>query len=271
MELDYAQLRDEYERLWDTMSVPPTREALVKQVAEKAIAYRPRYKLLEGQTGVPWYWIAAAHSLETGQSFSRHLHNGDPLSARTVQVPAGRPKSGTPPFDWTESALDALTMWPHELHKVRDWSIPRMLYELERYNGWGYRIYHPATLSPYLWSFTNHYSRGKYIADGKWSDTHASTQVGAAAILQGIFTADADAAKRSESVKEEVFDQSVLALQGYLNVLGARPPLALDGKFGPKTKAAVESFQRSVELNPDGIVGPKTWAAIKLRLPKPTN
>ena len=39
-------------------------------------------------------------------------------------------------------------------------------------------------------------------------------------------------------------------------------PYGADGKFGAKTEAAVKSFQKSVGLPADGIVGPKTWAAL---------
>jgi peptidoglycan hydrolase-like protein with peptidoglycan-binding domain len=38
--------------------------------------------------------------------------------------------------------------------------------------------------------------------------------------------------------------------------------LAQDGKFGPKTEAAVRAFQRTQGAVPDGIVGPKTWAML---------
>lgn len=39
-------------------------------------------------------------------------------------------------------------------------------------------------------------------------------------------------------------------------------PYGADGKFGAKTEAAVKQFQRDQGLEADGIVGPKTWAAL---------
>ena len=50
-------------------------------------------------------------------------------------------------------------------------------------------------------------------------------------------------------------------LQGRLNTLQT-VGLVADGIFGPKTDAAVRTFQRSKGLVVDGIAGPKTWAAI---------
>lgn len=39
--------------------------------------------------------------------------------------------------------------------------------------------------------------------------------------------------------------------------------IPVDGDFGPKTEKAVQDFQRSRGLNPDGIVGPLTWANLE--------
>ena len=38
---------------------------------------------------------------------------------------------------------------------------------------------------------------------------------------------------------------------------------AVDGKLGPKSKRAIEAFQKNHGLKADGKVGPKTWAALE--------
>ena len=42
----------------------------------------------------------------------------------------------------------------------------------------------------------------------------------------------------------------------------AGQPLAVDGRFGPKTRARVVEFQRQAGLSPDGVVGPMTSKAL---------
>jgi len=54
------------------------------------------------------------------------------------------------------------------------------------------------------------------------------------------------------------------AIQQILNILGASPPLKEDGKMGPKTIAAIKTFQTVHGLTPDGVAGPKTKTALYL-------
>ena len=87
-------------------------------------------------------------------------------------------------YTWEESAIDALTQGGKNLDKVKDWSLPAQLWQIERYNGFGYRQNYPDVLTPYLWSGTNHYTKGKFISDGKWDANAVSKQIGAAALLK---------------------------------------------------------------------------------------
>jgi murein L,D-transpeptidase YcbB/YkuD len=57
-------------------------------------------------------------------------------------------------------------------------------------------------------------------------------------------------------------------LQTTLNVLGANPPLDVDGEYGPNTKTAVLEFQKSHGLASDAWAGDLTHAALQLALSK---
>jgi putative chitinase len=61
-------------------------------------------------------------------------------------------------------------------------------------------------------------------------------------------------------------DDNTRWLQQALNTLGVRPPLDVDGRYGPATTAAVKWFQSIASLKIDGIAGDVTRAAIRLRL-----
>lgn len=58
----------------------------------------------------------------------------------------------------------------------------------------------------------------------------------------------------------------VRVLQYMLDVLAEfypdLPPIAVDGIYGPATRAAVEAFQRQSGLTESGAVDPDTWAAL---------
>jgi len=163
----FEALAGEYLALWRSMEIRAERMPAISSTARRIVDARDRYEAISAATGVPWYVVGVIHAMECGLRFDRHLHNGDSLARRTVRVPAGRPLAGPGPFSFEESAIDALGL--KRLHDVGHWDIPRIAYELERYNGWGYRLYHPEVASPYLWSGTTHYSRGKYTKDETWS------------------------------------------------------------------------------------------------------
>ena len=177
-------LSDEYLDLFNTCVIDPGTAAQVEGIVDKLLSHQQRYETVANEVNIPWYFIAVIHNMESSQSFTRHLHNGDPLTARTKHVPENRPKEGEPPFTWEESAEDALRY--EKLHLWSQWHIAGLLYKIEGYNGWGYRLYHAHVKSPYLWGYSNHYASGKYVADGTWSDTAVSKQCGAAVILRRL-------------------------------------------------------------------------------------
>jgi lysozyme family protein len=179
----YEDIREEYVRLFETAVIRADKKAEVGRMTDKIIANRAAYEAIEQQTSVPWYFVGLLHAMECSLSFKKHLHNGDSLTAKTWQVPAGRPKSGEPVYSFEESAIDALEY--DKFAGKTDWPLAMMLYRLERYNGMGYRKKF-AIASPYLWSFTNHHVRGKYVADGVWDPNAISKQIGAAVMLRDL-------------------------------------------------------------------------------------
>ena len=65
---------------------------------------------------------------------------------------------------------------------LKDWSLERMLYRWESYNG--FRSRRNGINTPYLWSFSNNYAKGKFVADNVWDPNAVSKQCGAAVLLR---------------------------------------------------------------------------------------
>lgn len=239
------RLSAEYTQLYRTCEINVEKFFAVDSIVDKILGNKNRYEAVASQLKMPWYIIAAIHNLESSQRFNRHLHNGDPLTARTRHIPKGRPKTGTPPFTWDASATDALTL--KRLDKIADWTLPRVLYELESYNGWGYRSYHPEVLSPYLWGFSNHYTQGKYIADGTWSHTAKSKQCGAVVVIRRLeekgeissFLRETGRPFYRYSPRRE--QPRAQDLQRFMNTFNGIS-LRVDGKLGPMTSSAVHDL-----------------------------
>jgi lysozyme family protein/uncharacterized protein YcbK (DUF882 family) len=178
---DYDVLADEYMQFFAGAGFKSVQaERLIGELAQRWLQFKPRYESVGQSLGIPWWFIAGIHMMESSFNFSTHLHNGDPLSGKTFRVPAGRPTAGKPPYDWETSAKDALVF--EKLDKQTDWSLPRALYRWEAYNGFGYRSRHVP--SAYLWSMSTIYRAGKFVADGVFDPNKASEQCGAATMLK---------------------------------------------------------------------------------------
>jgi lysozyme family protein len=183
----FPEIAAEYTAMFASCVIRPDKASLVQQSIGVLRANKSRYASVATHfSNMPWYFPGVLHGMEGSFNFNTHLHNGDPLSARTVHVPAGRPPTGTPPFTWEASAQDALTF--EHFDRETDFALPRILYLFERFNGMGYRQFGLAT--PYLWSFSNHYAKGKFGQDGEFDPELVSRQVGAATMLKALQAAN---------------------------------------------------------------------------------
>ena len=166
---------------WASAQVRKEKAHYVWSIAAQIQRNRGRYEAVAEKTGVPWPVIACLHNMECSLSFKLGLYCGDPLTARTRNVPRGLPKTGAPPFAWEPTAVDALRF--DRLDRANWATMPATLQAIESYNGTGYQRHHPDTPTPYLWSWTTVYRRGKYVADGRWDALAVSQQCGVAPIL----------------------------------------------------------------------------------------
>jgi lysozyme family protein len=146
-------------------------------------AAKPRLERVAQAAHTPWYVIGLFWFLETGGDFTKHLHNGDPLTGPTVHVPAGRGWPPPPGVDaWEYSATDAVAYY--HLNNLEGLQVGEILARLERANGTGYQ--RRGYFSPYLWSGTDLYEKGRYVADGRFDPEAISRQPGAAALLRRL-------------------------------------------------------------------------------------
>jgi len=171
--VDMAVLRAENTLRWSVAQ--PTRNFV--SVAKSLVAAKDRYETVQDATGVPWFIIAVIHERESSQMWGRSLAQGDPWDRVSTHVPQGR----GPFASWEDAAIDALVNCSPHAANNRDWSVGGSLTLLEEYNGLGYAS--RGIPSPYVWSGTDQYIKGKYVRDGVFSADTVDSQLGCAGLL----------------------------------------------------------------------------------------
>lgn len=236
MSWTYDAVKKGYANLWAKAKLNEGKQATSALiVARKLLKSQARYEGVAKVIGCPWWFVAVAHQMEGAGSFATYLGNGQSLAHVTTIEPIGRG-----PFKTFEAgALDALRLQKAQL--VKSWEIPRCLYEWERFNGFGYVS--KGINSPYVWSYTNLYTRGKYVADHEYDASAVSTQCGAAAIFLALIQLGV--------IPEEVTNMS--DLQTALAPFEKLAPTLITALAGPTAGLAVRVLAEIVSANNDPV------------------
>ena len=141
------------------------------------------YEEISRETGLPPDLIAALHYRESGCNFNTYLHNGDPLGKPTTHVPSGIYFN-----NFIDAAVDALSGRKslRDKYKLNSESadMAAMMAFAESYNGLGY--YNKGTVSSYVYSGTNVYQKGKYVADHKYDPNAIDAQPGVYLLINSL-------------------------------------------------------------------------------------
>jgi len=173
-----AYARD-YSTRWAAMVVRLDRMAATDAVVRRMASREARYRAVSDPFGVPWWWLAAIHELEHSGRFTVSMTVTDP-----IDVPPGQPIPNATILDsqWDDTARALLRS--RGLTSWTDWSVPGAAYQWERFSGFGYRSHDVPT--PYLWSYSNQYTAGKFIRANVFSATTVSQQAGAMVLLRRL-------------------------------------------------------------------------------------
>jgi lysozyme family protein len=165
---------------WLRMTITASLVPTLNKIAQRLLAAKARYLVVDGITSVPWWVVAVIHERESSQSWQASLAQGDPWNKVSTHIPVGR----GPFTSWEAAAEDALVNCPPHASAWTDWSAGGALTLLEKYNGLGYA--NRGRSSPYVWASTDQYTSGKYVSDGHYDPAAIDHQLGCAALLASM-------------------------------------------------------------------------------------
>jgi lysozyme family protein len=195
-----ARLVAENAGRWHAMHLAADRIPAFDATARRLTApdAKARYLAIAAKTGVPWFVVAVIHEREAGgpPHWDKQLGQGDPLAHVSIHDPAGRGPFFDHPADppgqgaFYRCALDALIDCAPHAARWTDWSAGGTLTLLEEYNGLGYAA--RGVPSAYVWSGTDQYVSGKYVADHVYRRGVVDVQEGCAGIIARMMAIDPD-------------------------------------------------------------------------------
>lgn len=173
--------KPDYEKLILTLELDkePWKLQMLSDIMDAIEANLPRY--LKVGRNLPLeledLWIIPAlqyrENSKNYPDFSKNMVNGEPINRITTLVPKGLGPWGT----WELACVAAFKRWRYS----SSWAAWRWIQFSEEYNGIGNRYHNQE--STYALSFTNHSDEmGKFIGDGKYSNTAQDKRPGTAAI-----------------------------------------------------------------------------------------
>lgn len=276
-----AKRKAYYDKLIKSIKVSASRKTQINNAVNLVLKNKKVYQEVEKLSGVPWAFIGVLHYRESACNMDGVLHNGEKIigtGRKTKLVPKNR----GPFTSWVQAAVDALSIKGWTKSKP-SWSLEQCLFQGERYNGWGY--YYKNINSPYLWSGTNHYTKGKYIADHVWSPTAVDKQLGIVPVMLALQEKDKDVSwgnpikivpkeepkeveLKDVDLEEDLTEPEIRAIQRRLRELGYNEVTWVDGKFGDRTKLAIKLFQRDNDLPDTGLLTKTTLAMLVIATPR---
>lgn len=170
------------EERWRTARIRPQFAISVDKAVMLYLRTKGRYEAVERMhaQGVPAPVLFGLLMRECDNSFKCHPHNGDSLLARTHNVPRGRLPNSNPPYTFEASAADAYYVCD-KLFGPWD-TVTYATNTCIRFNGVGYTRL--GINSPYWYSGTQWYERGKFTSDGHYSASAVDQQIGILPLLK---------------------------------------------------------------------------------------
>lgn len=187
-------LLNENARRWQVAKFKADKVSQARAVARNMLKPEKvaRYKALadriqaSGKGYIPWWVIPLIHQRECiggTDNWKCNIGQGSPFNVKSKIIPYNGPFNS-----WEDAAFDSLVNQAPRAAKNDSWGAGATLTMLEKYNGLGYA--NKGKPSPYIWSGSDQYVKGKYVRDGVYDANEVDKQLGVAIVISEMMKLD---------------------------------------------------------------------------------